>query len=217
VDYRIATGTSVSRVDTEAFELDDDQAPAARDWRPPRAGIRGKQQSRRRYRLPCEAALRRPGSESAGLRDEDQRRRAEAAKAASGQAIELGLARTGRLVTSAALILMFAFVVLSTSPGCEIKPLEIGLAAGIILDATVIRAVLVPALMRLLGDANWWMPRWTRVAASRLPVRAGAGERVARDAGPALTAGRQPVVGMAWLARNRPSGSTLALIARSRR
>jgi putative drug exporter of the RND superfamily len=79
------------------------------------------------------------------------------------KAIELGLARTGKLVTSGALILMFAFLVLSTSPGYEIKPLAIGLAAGIILDATVIRALLVPALMRLLGDANWWMPNWTRI------------------------------------------------------
>jgi RND superfamily putative drug exporter len=78
------------------------------------------------------------------------------------RAIELGLARTGKLVTSAALILMFAFLVLSSSPGYEIKLFAIGLAAGIIFDATVIRALLVPALMRLLGDANWWMPKWTR-------------------------------------------------------
>jgi putative drug exporter of the RND superfamily len=73
-------------------------------------------------------------------------------------------------VTSAALVLMFAFLVLSTSPGYEIKPLAIGLAAGIIFDATVIRALLVPALMKLLGDANWWMPRWTGVLL-RLPHR----------------------------------------------
>jgi RND superfamily putative drug exporter len=79
-------------------------------------------------------------------------------------AIELGLARTGKLVTSAALILMFAFLVLSSSPGFEIKEFAIGLAAGIIFDATVIRALLVPALMRLLGDANWWLPHWTRRA-----------------------------------------------------
>jgi len=78
------------------------------------------------------------------------------------KAIELGLARTGKLVTSAALILMFAFLVLSSSPGFEIKEFAIGLAAGIIFDATVIRALLVPALMRLLGRANWWMPSWTR-------------------------------------------------------
>jgi len=80
------------------------------------------------------------------------------------QAIELGLARTGKLVTSAALILMFTFLVLSSSPGFEIKEFAIGLAAGIIFDATVIRALLVPALMRLLGPANWWMPDWTRSA-----------------------------------------------------
>jgi putative drug exporter of the RND superfamily len=80
------------------------------------------------------------------------------------KAIELGLSRTGKLVTSAALILMFAFLVLSSSPGYEIKLIAIGLAAGIIFDATVIRALLVPALMKLLGDWNWWMPHWTRRA-----------------------------------------------------
>ena len=80
------------------------------------------------------------------------------------RAIELGLARTGKLVTSAALILMFAFLVLSSSPGFEIKEFAIGLAAGIIFDATVIRALLVPALMTLLGNANWWLPHWTRRA-----------------------------------------------------
>jgi RND superfamily putative drug exporter len=80
------------------------------------------------------------------------------------RAIELGISRTGKLVTSAALILMFAFLVLSSSPGFEIKEFAIGLAAGIIFDATVIRALLVPALLRLLGPANWWLPHWTRRA-----------------------------------------------------
>jgi RND superfamily putative drug exporter len=80
------------------------------------------------------------------------------------KAIELGLARTGKLVTSAALVLMFAFLVLSSGPGFEIKEFAIGLAAGIIFDATVIRALLVPAIMRLLGRANWWMPEWTKSA-----------------------------------------------------
>jgi len=73
-------------------------------------------------------------------------------------AIALGLARTGKLVTSAALILMFAFFVLSSSPGVDIKQFGIGLAAGIIFDATVIRALLVPALMQLMGSWNWWLP-----------------------------------------------------------
>jgi RND superfamily putative drug exporter len=73
-------------------------------------------------------------------------------------AVALGLARTGKLVTSAALVLMFAFFVLSTSPGTDIKQFGIGLAAGIIFDATVIRALLVPAIMRIMGRWNWWLP-----------------------------------------------------------
>jgi len=76
------------------------------------------------------------------------------------QAITLGLARTGKLVTSAALVLMFAFFVLSTSPGTDIKHFGIGLAAGVIFDATVIRALLVPSIMRLMGGWNWWLPPW---------------------------------------------------------
>src|SRR3978361_383557 len=80
------------------------------------------------------------------------------------RAIELGLARTGQLVTSGALILMFAFLVLSTGPGFEIKSLAVGIAAGILFDATAPRALLVPALMKLFGEATWWMPDWTRRA-----------------------------------------------------
>jgi putative drug exporter of the RND superfamily len=76
------------------------------------------------------------------------------------RAISLGLARTGKLVTSAALVLMMAFFVLSTSPGVDVKQFGIGLAAGIIFDATVIRTLLVPALMRLMGRWNWWLPHW---------------------------------------------------------
>jgi RND superfamily putative drug exporter len=74
-------------------------------------------------------------------------------------AISLGLARTGKLVTSAALVLMFAFLVLSTGPGVDIKQFGIGLAAGIIFDATVIRALLVPSIMALAGRWNWWLPQ----------------------------------------------------------
>jgi RND superfamily putative drug exporter len=77
------------------------------------------------------------------------------------RAIELGLARTGKLVTSAALVLMFAFFSLSTGPGPDIKQFAIGLSAGIIFDATVIRALLVPSTMQLLGRWNWWLPSWT--------------------------------------------------------
>jgi RND superfamily putative drug exporter len=76
----------------------------------------------------------------------------------TAKAVELGLARTGKLVTSAALVLMFAFFVLSSGPGVDIKQFGIGLAGGIIFDATVIRTLLVPALVRMFGRWNWWMP-----------------------------------------------------------
>src|SRR6476660_7993962 len=87
----------------------------------------------------------------------------------TNQAVELGLARTGKLVTSAALVLMFAFFVLSTGPGTDITQFGIGLAAGIISDATVIRALLVPAIVVLMGRWNWWLPAWAARALRTRP------------------------------------------------
>src|SRR3984885_9090195 len=74
-------------------------------------------------------------------------------------AVIRGIGRTGRLVTSAALILFLAFVSLASGPETEIKVLATGLAAGILLDATVIRALLVPAVVSLFGSWNWWLPQ----------------------------------------------------------
>jgi RND superfamily putative drug exporter len=70
-----------------------------------------------------------------------------------------GVARTGRLVTSAALILFLAFISLSRVPTTEVKILATALALGIVIDATIVRGVLAPALVAALGDANWWSPR----------------------------------------------------------
>jgi RND superfamily putative drug exporter len=70
-----------------------------------------------------------------------------------------GIGRTGRLVTSAALILFLAFVSMATAPDSTVKVFATGLAAGILLDATVIRALLVPAVVSLLGRWNWWLPK----------------------------------------------------------
>jgi RND superfamily putative drug exporter len=78
------------------------------------------------------------------------------------EAVIAGLGRTGRLVTSAALILFLAFVALAASPGTEIRILATGLAAGILLDATVVRALVVPALVTLFGRLNWWAPGMRR-------------------------------------------------------
>ncbi|WP_432990649.1 MMPL family transporter [Dactylosporangium sp. CA-233914] len=96
-------------------------------------------------------------------------------------AIEQGLGRTGRLVTSAALILFFAFTALASAPGADIKILATALGAGILLDATIVRALLVPALVSLLGKYNWWLPanvaRLLRVEPSPLTNEPAAPDR----------------------------------------
>ena len=94
-------------------------------------------------------------------------------------AVVRGIGRTGRLVTSAALILFLAFVSLASGPGTDLKMFATGLAAGILLDATVIRALLVPAAVSLFGRWNWILPsrpaRLLRVKPS-LPPRAVANQ-----------------------------------------
>ncbi len=74
-------------------------------------------------------------------------------------AVVEGIGRTGRLVTSAALILFLGFVAMATAPSTQVKMIATGLGAGILLDATVVRALLVPAVVALLGRWNWWLPR----------------------------------------------------------
>jgi len=74
------------------------------------------------------------------------------------EAVITGIGRTGRLVTSAALILFLSFVAMASAPNTDIKILATGLGVGILLDATIIRALLVPALVSLFGHWNWWLP-----------------------------------------------------------
>jgi RND superfamily putative drug exporter len=73
-------------------------------------------------------------------------------------AVVEGLGRTGRLVTSAALILFLAFASMASAPNTDIKVFATALGAGILLDATVVRALLLPALVAVLGRWNWWLP-----------------------------------------------------------
>ena len=73
-----------------------------------------------------------------------------------------GMARTGRLVTSAALILFFSFVSMGSAGPIDLRMLATGLGAGILLDALVVRALLVPATVSLFGRWNWWMPEPAR-------------------------------------------------------
>jgi putative drug exporter of the RND superfamily len=81
----------------------------------------------------------------------------DASGSTDGAVVE-GLGRTGRLVTSAALILFLAFASLASAPDTDIKVLATGLGVGILLDATIVRALLVPALVSVLGRWNWWLP-----------------------------------------------------------
>ena len=101
-------------------------------------------------------------------------REAYDATGSTTQAAVEGIARTGRLVTSAAAILVLAFVSLAATPGTEVKLFATGMALGILLDATLIRALLVPALVVLVGRWNWWLPtplaRLLRVAPSPRPA-----------------------------------------------
>jgi putative drug exporter of the RND superfamily len=80
------------------------------------------------------------------------------AGASTDEAVILGIGRTGRLVTSAALILFLAFAALASGPGTDIKVLATGLGIGILLDATIIRSLLVPSLVSLFGPWNWKLP-----------------------------------------------------------
>jgi putative drug exporter of the RND superfamily len=97
----------------------------------------------------------------------------------TSQAVVRGLSRTGRLVTSAALILILAFTALGSAPGPEIKMFATGLAAGILLDAVIVRSLLLPALVALLGKWNWWLPAWAERClfpfTRRQPQPAGSG------------------------------------------
>jgi RND superfamily putative drug exporter len=80
----------------------------------------------------------------------------------TSQAVVNGLSRTGKLVTSAALILFLAFASLASAPLTDLRVLATGLGVGILVDATLIRGIAVPALIQLFGRANWWVPSWAR-------------------------------------------------------
>jgi putative drug exporter of the RND superfamily len=78
------------------------------------------------------------------------------------RAVAIGLAKTGRIVTAAALILTIVFIGIATSEVALLKAFGLGLALAVIVDAFLIRATLVPAFMRLAGRLNWWSPGWLR-------------------------------------------------------
>ncbi|MDX6585961.1 MAG: putative drug exporter of the superfamily [Solirubrobacterales bacterium] len=78
--------------------------------------------------------------------------------ASNEEAVAVGIGRTGRVITAAALMISVVFLAFSVSQIFFMKQISIAQAAGVLIDATIVRALLVPALMRILGEANWWAP-----------------------------------------------------------
>jgi uncharacterized membrane protein YdfJ with MMPL/SSD domain len=76
------------------------------------------------------------------------------------KAVEHGITTTAGVVSSAALVMVGAFAVFALMPILDMKEMGVGLAAAVLIDATIVRAVLLPATMKLLGDANWYLPKW---------------------------------------------------------
>jgi RND superfamily putative drug exporter len=107
----------------------------------------------------------------------------------TSMAVITGISRTGRLVTSAALILFFAFSALASSPGIDGKIIGTALGVGILIDATIVRAMLVPALVSTFGKWNWWLPDWL---ARVLFVQPSPWPPAAPDPGPAPEPERVP-------------------------
>ena len=89
----------------------------------------------------------------------------------NARAVAAGLQRSGRIITSAAVLLLVVFLAFTTSGITFIQMIGVGVAAAIVVDATVVRALLVPATMRLLGGANWWLPRPLQAVHARFGLR----------------------------------------------
>jgi len=95
---------------------------------------------------------------------------------ADAEAVVRGVARTGRVITCAAAIMVCVFASFVLGADAATKMFGIGLATAILLDATLVRMVLVPATMTLLGRANWWLPGWLDRVLPRVEVEAAADE-----------------------------------------
>jgi RND superfamily putative drug exporter len=106
------------------------------------------------------------------------------------QAVAVGIKRTAGTVTSAAVVMVAVFAIFATLRSLDIKQMGFGLAAAILIDSTIVRAVLLPATMKLLGDWNWYLPSWLEWL-PRLNVESqrgsrGPGRERPHDTAPAL-------------------------------
>jgi RND superfamily putative drug exporter len=104
------------------------------------------------------------------------------------QAVRYGIARTAGVVTSAAFVMVGVFSIFGTLSQLDVKEAGVGLATAVLIDATIVRGVLLPASMTLLGDWNWYLPRWLQWL-PQTNLHARPRERVAAPALPADSPG----------------------------
>ncbi|WP_017616482.1 MMPL family transporter [Nocardiopsis salina] len=112
----------------------------------------------------------------------------------NSRSVQLGLQRTGGIITSAAILLGVVLLAMGTSGLLFLKIIGVGLALAVLVDATLVRAVMVPATMRLLGDWNWWLPRSLRWLHDRIGISEGGDdedEEPARTATPTQGSGKE--------------------------
>jgi RND superfamily putative drug exporter len=150
------------------------------------------------------------------------------ARADNRASVVAGLSSTARVITSAALIMVMVFLGFAADSAVLVKMLGVGLATAVALDATLVRLVLVPATMALLGRVNWWLPRWldrllphmethpsrpqptapahTRAAGQRYPL-GGAGVVLKNRGDPSVSAGLLPDPSTDRSAGTRPTGT----------
>src|SRR5256884_7337764 len=109
------------------------------------------------------------------------------------QAVARGLQYTAGVITAAGLILVGTFGSVATANVVAVKEIGIGLAVGVFLDSTIVRVIMVPATMRLMGNANWWMPAWLKRIVPEL--REGPSDETAPAAVPAPAASNGAAAG----------------------
>ena len=103
----------------------------------------------------------------------------------SRESVATGVAKTARVITAAALIMISVFLGFVITPNPTVKMMGIGMAAAVLVDATIVRLLLVPATMELLGAANWWLPKWLDRVLPHLDLEGSADS----EAAPAAAAG----------------------------
>ena len=107
----------------------------------------------------------------------------------SNEAVEGGIRGTASTVSSAAFVMIAVFAIFGSLRVLDIKQLGIGLAVAVFLDATLVRGVLLPATMKLLGDWNWYMPRWLEWLPNLSAEAGPSDDEEIPEAPPALTPG----------------------------